>query len=134
MLRDKANDCPDVLLSKHTTIIKISKCFLLINLMSVQIVQSTPTLLISLLPNLFAMQNGNGNRLVGGLVSIFIFFFFIFSLSSFFNQFLGGNFGKPNHFDIPRSQRESDPEFKIILLWNAFFADPTYGFRRLRYH
>lgn len=28
-------------------------------------------------------------------------------------------------------QRESDPKLKIILLWNSFFEDPTYG---LRYH
>ena len=68
------------------------------------------------------MYNG-GNRLLGGLVSLFIAFIFIFSLASI----------KPGNINprLPKYvyiHRESDPEFKIILLWNTF-KDPSFGFR-----
>ena len=73
--------------------------------------------------NWAAMHNG-GNRLLGGLVSLFIAFIFIFSLASV----------KPRNINprLPKYvyiQRESDPEFKIILLWNTFYKDPSFGFR-----
>jgi len=73
------------------------------------------------------MQAGGGKRLLGGLVSVFIAFTFIFSLSDFTSSSLVPDW-LPKYVYM---QRESEPEFKIILLWNTFFEDPSYGFRSL---
>ena len=89
----------------------------------------------------WATMHYGGNRLLGGLVSVFIVFIFIFSLSSFSSSSLVPEVSlevlasiKPRNINprLPNYvyiQRESDPEFKIILLWNTFFEDPSFGFR-----
>merc|ERR1712150_66401 len=65
---------------------------------------------------------------MGGLVSVFIAFIFIFSLSSFTSSSLVPDW-MPKYVSMP--QTESDKEFKTILLWNSFFEDTSYGFRTL---
>ena len=118
-------DCPDVLLSKHNNNNKIeifSSYQLDVSTVSAVHPHTTYIHFDSLILRTclqFRMVVGGGTRLVGGIVSVFLVF--TFSLSSLSPQSLGGDFRRPNYFYTP--------DLKIILLWNSFFDDPSYGFR-----
>ena len=92
-----------------------------------------------------AMQHSDGgNRLAGLLLPVFIVLIFIFTISSFEPGWLVSEqnrvlikYASSRFRNGTRKHRSTtfvdvDNDFKIILLWNSFFGDSSFGFRNLQ--
>ena len=89
------------------------------------------------------MQHSDGgNRLAGLLLPVFIVLIFIFTISSFEPGWLVSEHLAETKYASSRLRNGTrkhrsttfvnvDNDFKIILLWNSFFGDSSFGFRNL---